>query len=121
MGTYTLHVVGESHYEDAVKRCRPGDRLILKREPENPYDKNAVAVLGENGEQIGYLGRDNAEWVARLMDEGKSLEARVKWVTGGTRDKPSRGVVIDVDTTPRCRAEKVETGGFWKSLFGRGR
>jgi single-stranded-DNA-specific exonuclease len=104
MGTYTVHVVGESHYQDAVRRCRKGDRLVLKREPENPYDKNAVAVLRENGDLIGYLARDNAEWVARVMDGGKRVEAKVKRIIGGTRDKPSRGVVIDVDTTPGAQA-----------------
>lgn len=124
MGTYTVHVVGESRYQDAVRRCRQGDRVILKREPENPYDENAVAVLRENGEQIGYLSRDHAEWVADVMDKGKEVKARISRITGGTRDKPTRGVVIDVDTTPhRGETEKVqaETRGFWKGLFGRGR
>ena len=100
MGTYTLGIVGESHYQDAIRRCRQGDRVVLKREPENPYDENAVAVLRENGEQIGHLSRDHAEWVARVIDEGKKVEAKIKRILGGTRDKPTRGVVIDVDTTP---------------------
>jgi len=65
---------------------------------------------------------DNAEWVARVIDGGKKVEAKIEWITGGTRDKPFRGVVIDVDTTPGYQGtEKAETGGFWKSLFGRGR
>jgi len=120
MGTYTLGIVGESHYQDAIRRCRQGDRVILKREPENPYDENAVAVLREDGETIGYLARDHAVWVAERMDEGRQVEAKIKLLTGGTRDKPTRGVIIDVDTTP-LRTEKLqaETGGFWKSLFGR--
>jgi len=122
MGTYTLGIVGESHYQDAIRRCRQGDRVILKREPENPHDENAVAVLRENGEQIGYLSRDHAEWVADVMDKGKEVKAKIALLTGGKRDKPTRGVVIDVDTTP-LRTEKLqaETSGFWKSLFGRGR
>jgi len=124
MGTYTLSIVGESHYQDAIRPCRQGDRVILKREPENPHDENAVAVFRENGEQIGYLSRDHAEWVARVIDEGKEVEAKIKRILGGTRDKPTRGVVIDVDTTPHSRqTEKLqaETTGFWKSLFGRRR
>lgn len=100
MGTYTLNVVGESYRQDAIRRCREGHRVVLKREPENPHDANAVAVLRENGEQIGYLSRDNAEWVAEVMDKGKQVEAKIKRITGGTRDKPSRGVVIEVDTAP---------------------
>ena len=122
MGTYTLSIMGESHYQDAIWHCRKGDRVILIREPKNPHDENAVAVFREDGEQIGYLPRDNAEWVARVIDGGKKVEAKIEWITGGTRDKPFRGVVIDVDTTPGYQGtEKAETGGFWKSLFGRGR
>ncbi len=100
MGTYTLGIVGESHYQDAVRRCREGDRVLLKREPDNPHDANAVAVLRESGEQIGHLSRDHAEWVAEVMDKGRQVEAKITRITGGTRGKPNRGVVIDVDTTP---------------------
>jgi len=49
--------------------------------------QNAVAVLRENGEQIGHLSREDAGWVARIMDDGTEVEARIKWVTGGTQDK----------------------------------
>jgi len=122
MGTYTLSIVGESHYQDAIRRCRQGDRVILKREPENPHDEKAVAVLREDGETIGYLSRDNAVWVARVMDEGKQVEAKIKRILGGTTDKPTPGVVIDVDTTPlKTEKPQAETKGFWKGLFGRGR
>ena len=90
MGTYTLSIMGECHYQDAIWHCRKGDRVILIREPKNPHDENAVAVFREDGEQIGYLPRDNAEWVARVIDGGKKVEAKIKWITGGTRDKPFR-------------------------------
>ena len=122
MGTYTLSIVGESHYQGAIWHCRKGDRVILQREPENPHDENAVAVLREDGEQIGYLSRDNAEWVAERMDKGRQVEAKIKLLIGGTKDKPTRGVVIEVDTTPpKTEKPQAETGGFWKGLFGRGR
>jgi len=123
MGTYTLGIVGESHYQDAIRRCRQGDRVVLKREPENPYDANAVAVLRESGECLGYLKREHAEWMAEVLDKGRQVQAKITLLTGGTRDKPSRGVVIDVDTTPGTTAQpaqKTGTGSFFRSLFGRG-
>jgi single-stranded-DNA-specific exonuclease len=122
MGTYALGIVGESYRQDAIRHCRQGDRVILRREPENPHDANAVAVLREDGEQIGYLSRDHAVWVAERMDKGRQVEAKIKLLTGGTKDKPTRGVVIEVDTTPpKTEKPQAETGGFWKGLFGRGR
>jgi HIRAN domain. len=73
MGTYTCNLGGESYRQDTIRRCREGERVILKREPNNPYDKNAIAVLGQNGDQIAYLSRDNAAWVAELMDKGEAV------------------------------------------------
>jgi single-stranded-DNA-specific exonuclease len=123
MGTYTCNLSGESYRQDTIRHCREGERVILKREPDNPYDENAVAVFRQNGDQIAYLSRDNAAWVAHLMDEGKELEARIKRITGGTRDKPTRGVLIDVNTAPEYQQEKTSgtaTAGLLKRLF-RGR
>jgi hypothetical protein len=138
MSVYTLNIVGESYRQKEIKLCHEGERLILKREPENKYDRNAIAVLRENGGQIGYLSRDDAEWVARIMDNGDRVEAKIKWITGGKRDKPSYGVVIDVNTTPNLGWEenrerqkvssmdgkeeraggKKSSKGFWKRIFG---
>ncbi len=35
-------------------------RAVLVREPDNPYDPNAVAVYAEGGQQVGYLSREHA-------------------------------------------------------------
>ena len=53
-------IVGTS-YENrdiAAHACSVGDRLLLKHEPENQHDPNAIAVYTENDEQIGYLPRE---------------------------------------------------------------
>ena len=105
MGVYTLNIVGESYRQEEIKRCQEGELLVLKREPNNKYDPNAVAVLRENGKQIRYISRDDAVWVARIMVDGDEVTARIRMITGGTIDKPSYGVVIDINTTP---------GGEWE-------
>ena len=115
MGVYTLNIVVESDRQEEVGRCREGENVILKREPKNRYDANAVAVLRENGNQIGYLSKDDAEWVARIMDDGNEVEARIKWITGATPDKPSYGLVVDINTGAE---EKGSKKGFWKRIFG---
>jgi hypothetical protein len=38
-----------------IDECTVGDILTPVREPENPYDPNAVAVKRRDGAQIGYL------------------------------------------------------------------
>ena len=33
------------------------ESLILKREPKNPYDRNAIAIYTEEGRKIGYVNQ----------------------------------------------------------------
>ena len=57
-----------------------GDRLDLVREPDNPHDARAVRVEW-NGHMIGYLPRAENEAVARQLDHGNRLEARIVRLT----------------------------------------
>jgi hypothetical protein len=57
-----------------------GDPLTLVREPRNPYDPNAVRVEWR-GEKLGYVPRaDNAD-LARHLDRGTKVEARISRLT----------------------------------------
>lgn len=60
-----------------------GDVLELVREPQNSYDPRAVRVEW-HGIKLGYVPRRDNEDVARLMDRGARLEARI------SRLSPSR-------------------------------
>ena len=57
-----------------------GDALTLVREPDNPYDARAVRVEW-NGHKLGYIPRIENEAVARQMDRGNALQARVTRLT----------------------------------------
>ena len=68
-----------SQYYAAAKvwnDIRIGDRLTLTREPGNRHDRNAVRVDWQ-GQQIGYVPRAENGAVARALDAGERLEARV--------------------------------------------
>ena len=68
-----------SQYYAAAKvwnKIKPGDRLTLTREPDNRHDRNAVRV-DWNGHQLGYVPRAENRAVARALDAGEKLEARV--------------------------------------------
>ena len=53
-------------------------KLILKREPENRFDENAILVLDEQKRKLGYIPEKDNIVFARLMDAGKYLTAKVK-------------------------------------------
>lgn len=59
-----------------------GDVLTFVREPDNPYDKNAIKVICDY-QHIGYVKADLAEEIAPLMDEGKTLKGCISEITGG--------------------------------------
>ena len=71
-------LAGSQYYAlaQAWEQIRPGDRLTLTREPDNRHDRNAVRV-DWNGQQLGYIPRAENRTVARALDAGESLEARV--------------------------------------------
>ena len=51
-------IVGINHYDGEVAE----DKAIrFLREPDNQYDKNAIKVINENKEQVGYLDMSRAE------------------------------------------------------------
>lgn len=57
-----------------------GDMLTLAREPENTHDTNAVRVEW-NGNRLGYVPRRENSDVARQMDRGAPVKARIVRLT----------------------------------------
>lgn len=58
------------------EEMKAGDALELVREPDNPYDAKAVRV-DWRGQKLGYVPRRENVDIARLMDGGVKLEARI--------------------------------------------
>lgn len=71
-------LAGFQYYEgkDLWSMMRVGDSLHLSREPQNPHDANAVRVLWRN-EMLGYIPRRENSDVARQMDRGAPVKARI--------------------------------------------
>ena len=74
-----------------------GDRLTLRREADNPYDAKAVRVEW-HGTQIGYAPRADNVDLARLMDRGTPVEARILHLQK-SRD-PWKRVLIEIYLLP---------------------
>lgn len=77
---------------DLVSSMNAGERLILRREPDNPHDRMAILVLTVSGTKVGYIPRRDNTVIARLMDAGKAIYAVVTAV--GPGEHPPR---INVD------------------------
>jgi hypothetical protein len=53
----------------------PGRPLQLRRDPKNPHDPNAIAVLAPTGEQVGWVPREAASELAPQLDAGRPWSA----------------------------------------------
>lgn len=69
-GTQPSKVVGIRYYSGyAANR----ERVMLRRQPENQYDRNAIQVLNVNREQIGHIPRQLAAKLAKYLDNHELL------------------------------------------------
>jgi SWI/SNF-related matrix-associated actin-dependent regulator of chromatin subfamily A3 len=81
-----VQIVGSSFHPGAgnwIARMGLGQPLILEREPDNQYDKNAVAVKIFH-QKLGYLARGFAVKIAPLMDSGITVTAKKSNAFPGT-------------------------------------
>jgi len=85
--------------QSIIRNCRSGDRLILQHDPDNPYSDYATkmmwekrGIFGRSFHQIGNAPEYLAERLCAASWTGKQIDAFVANTTGGTRDKPTRGV-----------------------------
>jgi hypothetical protein len=78
---FEAYVAGVQHHQlegsDALSEITLGTVLMLKREPENEYDRFAVSVNTPDGICIGYLPRWINKIPGRLLDNDVSVQCEV--------------------------------------------
>jgi len=108
-------VVGESFYQETLEAtaelCTLGedDRPVFVAyviaEPDNPYDRDAVAVHSERG-KVGHLSRDDArsyrEVMAAVSAQGYTGVTCTAFLNGGRSDAPNYGVVLKLARAELC-------------------
>ena len=76
----SMHVAGFSHWygDEVMHKLRPGAKLRMVAEPDNPYDPNAIALY-KGKTKIGYVPRDRNSALAQLLHfgHGQVFECRV--------------------------------------------
>lgn len=100
---FSLRLVGAQHpnedgssRQEELGRCREGERTDLVREPHNPHDPSAVAVLSARGVKIGYLGANYCGWVGSKIDRGYDVRAIIGRI-GRFGQAGFRGAVITIN------------------------
>ena len=74
--SFTIRGTGYHIEEATAGEFRPGSRVKLVREPDNPHDANAIAIYAQGARKLtGYVNKRNAARLATLMDAGLPLAA----------------------------------------------
>ena len=101
--TFTTRIVGVTHdnldgtnRQAILRKLSPGDIAALVREPQNPHDANAVAIVDPQFGHFGYVPAHIVVTLASQLDRGMTGFARIKEITGGTRSKRNLGCAVGV-------------------------
>lgn len=75
---YRCSLSGLSHhdYELLARQIEPGDEIELERDASNRYDDFAIKALYAEA-QIGWIPKGQNEILARLLDAGLDVRAKV--------------------------------------------
>lgn len=107
-----------SNRQDIIRNCKKGDELILLREPNNPYDINAIKVCAFRKPgllrrwlrrkpvltQLGYLSKYVASRVVLLMDEGVPVQAVVNGIEQSEKVETGQSGTV-IETVYECLVE----------------
>lgn len=92
--------------QDLIARLTAGQRLEIKRQPENIYDANAVAVCTLDDQVLGYLKAEIAKYLAPLMDAGAAYHAQVSLLTGSAGQNWGANILVCKEQEEACGQHK---------------
>jgi len=99
VGAIDGKIVGVRHYRGFAMM---GEQVMVKREPGNPYDSNAIRINNVQGTQIGHLPRNLAAKLAPFMVG--HVSHLFNWTTL-TRDRTQ-----ELLSSKECLLERKEVG-----------
>jgi hypothetical protein len=96
-GLRVTGAAGAARFHDAALQsdaAAPGRSLVLRRDPGNEHDPNAIAVDTADGEQLGWVPRELAAELAGELDAGRPWTALVLREQRASPRDPRTGVTV---------------------------
>jgi len=99
---FIINVVGVTYSnndgssrQNYISKMKLNDNIIIEKEPDNPYDSNAIKVLYGDGLQIGYLPMNKSELITSYINMGYKVSVSLVSINGGT-DGYNYGCTIEL-------------------------
>ena len=87
-------VAGLQYHPGVGLSLKSGEPVTMRREPENPYDANAVALFAK-GVKLGYIPKRENTTLAMLLDQNARLRARVETFDAEARSWERVKIVVE--------------------------
>jgi HIRAN domain len=95
----------------ASEEASPGRPLELRRDPDNPYDPNAVAVnVAGGGERLGFVPRELAAELAPELDKGTAWSALCLREQRRSPREPRTGLTMLLGRSEAIELRQVSRG-----------
>lgn len=77
-----FYVAGFAYYDgdSVLKDLKVNDQLIIKHEPQNPYDHRALEIYTASGAKLGYVPRTDNPIPSRLLRQHVKLTGAVETI-----------------------------------------
>lgn len=85
-----------------LAQFRPENLTVtLEREPHNTFDRNAIRIVVhipylKKKAKIGYVPKAYSSEIAKLIDHGANVNARLMGIIGGYSYKETYGALLDL-------------------------
>jgi hypothetical protein len=107
-GLIVTGAAGAAQFHDEVLQgagAEPGAPLILRRDPDNEHDPNAIAVDTADGGQLGFVPRELAAELAPRLDAGERWSSVVLREHRASPRDPRTSVTILLAPAPEIELE----------------
>ncbi len=83
---------GTNRQEIIAGLCYKGQQLVMMRAPNQHNNNNLDVYIAY---QVGQVNPELADLLAPILDEGGIVRAQITDITGGSEEKPTRGVNVE--------------------------
>ncbi len=108
--------------QEVIPTLDIGEELVILREPENPYDTNAIRILTQDGRDVGHIRREIAAHIAPLIDAGTKYRCIVTAVTGGGDHSYGVNIIMvktSSEETVLCEKQVYASDAIQRAILGK--